>query len=357
MKIITVVGARPQFIKAAAVSRALKANPVFTEKIIHTGQHFDTNMSEIFFQELSIPEPDYNLGIGGGSHGQNTGRMIERIEEILILERPDCVLVYGDTDSTLAAALAAKKLKLRLAHVEAGLRSLNMNMPEEINRIVTDRISDFLFCPTETAMENLKNEGFRQMKVKVENVGDVMFDAFLFYQQNALRPESMPSNLYEFCLCTFHRAENTDDSQKITDIHTALIKISKDIPVILPVHPRTEQALKRNGLSFDNQPNVFTIDPVGYLQMVWLLKKCVFVITDSGGLQKETYFAKKKCITIREETEWVELVKSGVNLLTGSNVDSILTAHSTSVDFDGTDLDLYGDGNASEKICQTLLRF
>jgi UDP-GlcNAc3NAcA epimerase len=325
-KIVTIVGARPQFIKAAVVSRAIAKSNDITEIIVHTGQHFDPGMSDIFFEELKIPTPGYNLGIGGGTHGQNTGRMIEAIETILIKENPDWVLVYGDTDSTLAGALAASKLHIKLAHVEAGLRSFNMRMPEEINRILTDRVSNLLFCPTNTAVSNLKDEGFDNFPTRICNSGDVMYDAALFYSEFSKEPVFVNEIAgKQFALCTIHRAENTDDKDKLNAILHGLSSISEEMQVVVPVHPRTFKKLKEFGLNSEND-KIHFVDPVGYLEMIWLLQNCELVLTDSGGLQKEAYFFKKPCVTLREETEWVELVSTGFNILAGPNADKMYEA-------------------------------
>ena len=350
MKIVTVIGARPQFVKAAAISRVFRDYPQLTETIIHTGQHFDSNMSDIFFEELDIPKPNYNLGIGGGTHGENTGRMIEKIEEVLLKEQPDWVMVYGDTDSTLAASIAAKKLHISLAHVEAGLRSFNMKMPEEINRIVTDRISNALFCPTTTAVNNLRKEGFNSFDVSILNVGDVMLDASLYYQSAAKKNLNVKDiKPGSFCLCTIHRADNTADVNSLHNIINALREISKHYTVILPIHPRTAKKIRESGLDFSGD-RILLIDPVGYLEMIWFLDNCSFVITDSGGLQKEAYFFNKICITLRNETEWTELVEAGVNFLVGSNYDLILEAFKNLPSFKQRQNQLYGNGDAAKKI-------
>jgi UDP-GlcNAc3NAcA epimerase len=350
MKIVTVIGARPQFVKAAAVSRVFRDYPQLTEVIIHTGQHFDANMSDVFFEELDIPKPDYHLGIGGGTHGENTGRMIEKIEGVLLKEQPDWVMVYGDTDSTLAASIAAKKLHIFLAHVEAGLRSFNMKMPEEINRIVTDRISNTLFCPTITAVNNLEKEGFNSFDLSILNVGDVMLDASLYYQSAAKKNLNVKDiKPGSFCLCTIHRADNTADVNSLYNIINALREISKHYTVILPIHPRTAKKIRDSGLDFSGD-RILLIDPVGYLEMIWFLDNCSFVITDSGGLQKEAYFFNKICITLRNETEWTELVEAGVNFLVGSNYDLILEAFKNLPLFKQKQNHLYGNGNAAKKI-------
>lgn len=347
MEIMTIVGARPQFIKAAVVSRAINSHrPDIQEHIVHTGQHYDPNMSDVFFHELSIPRPTHNLGIGGGTHGQNTGRMIEKLEALMIEKRPDYVLVYGDTDSTLAASLAASKLHISVAHVEAGLRSFNRNMPEEINRVLTDHISDLLFAPTESSETNLKNEGISQHKISL--VGDVMFDAALFYKDKArcpVLPEGLVVEGNDFVLCTVHRAENTDDPEKMRSIFRGLEDSGQR--VILPIHPRTK--LKLQTMDIKIPSNVSVIHPVGYLEMVWLESMCRCVATDSGGVQKEAYFNNKPCVTLREETEWVELVQSGWNKIAGSDASQIarLINEASSPKDRGN---FYGSGDAAKKI-------
>lgn len=354
-KIITIVGARPQFIKAAVVSRAFKNNSLFgEEKIIHTGQHFDHSMSDIFFNEMDIPKPTYNLDIHSLSHGAMTGRMLEQIESILLIEKPDTVLVYGDTNSTLAGALAAVKLHIPVAHVEAGLRSFNNFMPEEINRIITDRISSWLFCPTDTAVQNLKKEGIGiAPDSKVIKCGDVMQDAALFYKSKATAPKIKLPN--QFALCTVHRAENTDNKETLLSIFKALEAICKDLRVVLPLHPRTRQKLESYGYNISNSKLIFT-EPFGYLEMVYLLDKCSLVLTDSGGLQKESYFFGKYGITLREQTEWIELVESGYNFLCGSDFKSILSAFEKIKPLPPLKNNslLYGDGKAGEDIVKHL---
>lgn len=351
-KILTITGARPQFIKAAAVSRAIEATQHLKEIIVHTGQHFDHNMSDVFFDELHIPRPLYNLDIHSLSHGAMTGRMLENLEELMLRERPDIVMVYGDTNSTLAGALAAAKLHIPVAHVEAGLRSFNMQMPEEVNRILTDRISRLLFCPTDDAIENLNKEGFSHFDCDIIRTGDVMYDAALYYAPRARKPQlAIPS---AFILATLHRAENTDDASQLTKLFSALQQIAADTPIILPLHPRTRKIIEKLGIA-NNTKGVILIEPVGYLEMIWLLKNCSMVMTDSGGLQKEAYFFEKPCITLREQTEWTELVREGVNRLGGASPESIVEAFnyfkSNRVHFPK---DLYGDGKASEKIASIL---
>ncbi|HIZ85321.1 MAG TPA: UDP-N-acetylglucosamine 2-epimerase (non-hydrolyzing) [Candidatus Coprenecus stercoravium] len=356
MKIVTVIGARPQFIKAAVVSRAIAAHKDIKEVIVHTGQHFDANMSDIFFEEMCIPKPDYNLNINGLGHGAMTGQMLEKIETVLLQEKPDWVLVYGDTNSTIAGALAAKKLHIKVAHVEAGLRSFNMDMPEEINRILTDRISDILFCPTETAVNNLKKEGYENINCRIIRNGDVMQDAALFYAGRAVRPKTdIPE---DFVLCTVHRAENTDDPERLRNIFSALEEISKTCRVVLPLHPRTKGKLSAIGYDTNNSHILF-IEPVGYLEMVWMLKHCRLVMTDSGGLQKEAYFFDKYCITLRDETEWVELVKYGYNFLAGDDKGKIISLYNHISDKNNIEqkTPLYGNGNAGDLIVETLRNY
>jgi UDP-GlcNAc3NAcA epimerase len=350
-KILTVIGARPQFIKASSISREIIRRDDLNEIIIHTGQHYDQNMSSIFFDELSIPEPNYNLGIVGSSHGLMTGRQLEAIEKVLFDENPDCVIVYGDTNSTLAGALAAAKMNIPLAHVEAGLRSFNRTMPEEINRILTDHASNILFTPTATASSNLLNEGINEAFVK--NVGDVMFDASIFFKEKARKPfwmESLTDDLSKFALATIHRAENTDNKDKLKKIFKGLS--ASPIPVIVPLHPRTKSKLNDQNIKISK--NIFIVEPVGYLEMIWLESNCSIVCTDSGGVQKEAYFFQKPCLTLRDETEWIELVNSGWNTLVGCNEDAIIDGIK---DFKPPidNLNLYGDGNSSKLILDELI--
>jgi UDP-GlcNAc3NAcA epimerase len=353
MKILTILGARPQFIKAATVSRQLKAVGI-KEVIVHTGQHFDHNMSQVFFEEMDIPVPDYNLNINTLSHGAMTGRMMEAVEGIIINEKPEVVMVYGDTNSTLAGALAAVKLKVPVAHVEAGLRSFNMEMPEEINRILTDRISSHLFCPTQLSVQNLMDEGFENFNASIILSGDVMLDAALFYGAISEKKSTIIKNLSlkdGFVLSTIHRQENTDNSQRLSSIVDGLNQIHRSVPVVVPMHPRTAKILE----SLSIKPDFFAIDPVGYFDMVELIKHSSMVITDSGGLQKEAFFFDKPCITLREETEWVELVDNGFNTLSGLTSNDILTTWQTmsqrALNFN---VDLYGNGKASERIAKYL---
>ena len=348
-KILTIVGARPQFIKAAAVSRAL-SNFDLQEILVHTGQHFDYGMSDIFFSEMEIPHPKYNLGINTLSHGAMTGRMLEAVEKVILDEKPEFLMVYGDTNSTLAGALAASKLHIPVAHVEAGLRSFNMRMPEEINRILTDRISSHLFCPTLTAVNNLKAEGFDHFDCQVELVGDVMYDAALYYSQKSSEKSTVRKNLQieqPFILATLHRQENTDDLQNLSSIIEAFNEISQTNQIILPIHPRTKKIIQQAGL----ETKFKVIEPVGYFDMIELLKHCSLVMTDSGGLQKEAYFFQKNCVTLREQTEWVELVDNGFNVLTGARKSEIIVQVENMLqkENDFSNL-LYGDGNAGIKI-------
>ena len=354
MRIVTIVGARPQFIKAATIYRAISEQSGISEVLIHTGQHFDTNMSDVFFTELDIRKPDHHLGIGGGTHGENTGRMVEAIERVLIAEKPDWVLVYGDTDSTLAGALAAVKLHIPLAHVEAGLRSYNRRMPEEINRILTDHASDQLFAPTSIAIKNLANEGISGANVHL--VGDVMYDATMYYQSKARKPRSTEINsAKEFILCTIHRAENTDNDERLNAIVTRINELVEQTQIILPLHPRTVAAIKRlPGVSLN--PAVKVIDPVGFMEMTWLLERCRLVITDSGGVQKEAYFHRKPCLTLRDETEWVELVDAGFNkLMSPFATDFLKVVDQFSETVIPSGSSLYGDGQAANRILDALL--
>jgi len=358
LKIITVIGARPQFIKAAALSRVFAKFPdQVKEVIVHTGQHFDQNMSEVFFTEMEIPVPDYNLNIHGLSHGAMTGQMLEGIEAIILKEKPDYLLVYGDTNSTIAGALAAKKLHVKVIHVEAGLRSYNNNMPEEINRILTDRISDMLFCPTQTAVHNLKQEGFDNIKANIILSGDVMQDAALYYKEKSDKISTVLSDNdlqpNQFVLATIHRAENTDNETRLRAIVQSLNGINKTIKVIVPLHPRTAKILKDRQIEVE-----FTIiQPVGYFDMLQLISNSHLIMTDSGGLQKEAYFFNKYCITFRDETEWVELVENGYNQVTGASAAKIIAAFNNSYNkvFHKSE-ELYGAGKAAEMICEEILK-
>ena len=351
MKILSIVGARPQFVKAAVISRLISQDEQMEEVMIHTGQHFDPAMSQIFFDSLQIPEPKYHLNIHSLQHGAMTGRMMEKIEEVMLIEKPDMVLIYGDTNSTLAGALTAKKLQLNLAHIEAGLRSRNMAMPEEVNRILSDRISDLLFAPSDQAMENLKQEGFDHFEAKVLRTGDIMLDAAMYYdglgQKEALDID-LPA---EFILCTMHRAENTDDPERLRMIVEALNEVHSDIPILMPLHPRTRQKLEENGLEL----NIKLIPPCSYLEMIQLIKASKLVMTDSGGLQKEAYFFERPCVTLREETEWVELIDGGFNSLckpdSASLKSTVEEMLSRPLDYSNS---LYGDGKTGRFILEKI---
>lgn len=349
MKILTILGARPQFIKAGSVSREISKHDEIEEVIVHTGQHYDANMSDVFFDEMKIPKPNYFLGIGGKSHGAMTGRMIEKIEEVALAESPDWIVVYGDTNSTLAGAIVASKLHIKLAHIEAGLRSFNMRMPEEVNRILTDRVSDILFCPTDTAVQNLHNEAYDRFNCEIVNCGDVMYDGAMFYKDLSVRPSFNIDDNY--ILATIHRAENTDDISKLNSIIQALNKINEEKQVIVPLHPRTEKRLEDNKIRTE-----FTIvEPVGYLEMVWLINNCDLVITDSGGLQKEAFFFQKNCLVIRDETEWIELVDKKYNKLVPAKTSSIVQEYKEGKDYNKDfNIQIYGNANASRIIVNKL---
>lgn len=356
MKIATIIGARPQFIKAATLSRCIRDH--FSDKIeeilIHTGQHHDDNMSKVFFQELEIPLPQYNLGISGGTHGQMTGRMLETIEKVLLKEKPECVLVYGDTNSTLAGALAASKLHIPIAHVEAGLRSFNKTMPEEINRTLTDKLSTYLLCPTSIAVRNLAQEGIRQ---GVSLVGDVMYDSALHYQKRLNRSNSVFSklNIAEngYILATCHRQENTDSPQRLNAIISTLSTISHDIPILFPLHPRTHQRLLEYGL-MDYLKNIQILPPLSYFDLLALEQAAKVIVTDSGGMQKEAFFCGVPCVTLRDETEWLETVELGWNQLVGANPQKITLAIHAAQKGE-THTFPYGDGHASLRILQSLV--
>lgn len=359
MKILTVVGARPQFIKAAAVSREiLKHGAALKEVIVHTGQHYDPNMSQVFFDELEIPVPRYNLEVSGGSHGAMTGRMLEGIERVLLDEKPDWVLVYGDTNSTLAGALAAAKLHIPVAHVEAGLRSFNMQMPEEVNRILADRVSSLLLCPTDAAVNNLVGEGVTQ---GVHNVGDVMYDVALHYRDRARVGSNILQRLglqvRSFALATCHRAENTDDPVRLKGIVSALAQIAADLPVILPLHPRTRKLFEQFGIE-TNLGEITVVEPLSFMDMVALEQAAKVILTDSGGVQKEAFFYRVPCITMRDETEWVETVELGWNQLVGAETTRILAAFEATV-HNRVDLtcEPFGDGRAALRILNLLKEF
>ncbi len=357
MTIMTVVGARPQFIKAAVVSRAIAAEGSLNELLVHTGQHYDASMSDVFFDELGLPAPTYHLGIGSGPHGEQTGRMLAEIERVILERSPDLVLVYGDTNSTLAGALAASKLHVPVAHVEAGLRSFNRRMPEEVNRVLTDHVSDVLFAPTEVALHHLRNEGISADRIV--RVGDVMLDAArVFTQGREAQEEALLKTLgivkRGYALATVHRAENTDVRERLDVIQQALAAVSKQMPVLLPLHPRTRKAL--SALGFDpKEAGVQVLDPLGYPDMALLLRNARLVLTDSGGVQKEAFFHGAPCVTLRNETEWTELVALGWNRLAPpTDVASILLAVERALAEPGRPGNPYGDGYASEAIVANL---
>lgn len=359
MKLVTVLGARPQFIKASVVSAEFARHHGVTEVVVHTGQHFDPNMSDVFFAELGMAHPAYQLDVHGGGHGEMTGRMLQRIEQVLLDERPDAVLVYGDTNSTLAGALAAAKLHIPVAHVEAGLRSFNMRMPEEINRILTDHISTWLFAPTAEAVGHLRGEGIAPERV--HQVGDVMYDVAIYHGTRAReRKDGVTQRLgltdKGFVLATVHRAENTDDPARLAVIVNAFMQVARDLPVVWPLHPRTRGVLDRQGLLSCLDGVVNLVEPLGYLDMVQLERSAVVIATDSGGVQKEAFFHQVPCVTLREETEWTELVTAGWNrLVPPKNTVDIVAAISSALGDSGMPVQPYGDGRSAEKIVGLLM--
>ena len=369
IKIVTIIGARPQIIKAAALSRAIKekfSNEI-EEVIVHTGQHYDENMSQVFFDELGIPAPDYNLGVGSGKHGAQTSKMIEGIEEILLNENPDYLVVYGDTNSTLAGAIAASKIHIPIAHIEAGLRSFNKAMPEEINRICCDHCSTMLFSPTATGYKNLINEGFNPENKKpftidnpgIYHCGDVMYDNSMFFGSTDNGQQTTGNNPY--ILCTIHRNNNTDEAERLSSIVRALLRLSKEEEIIIPLHPRTKKLLDVN-LSPDiynelvNNERIHIIPPASFLEMIKLEKNASIVLTDSGGVQKEAFFFKKPCIIIRSETEWKEIVECGAAIIADANEDNIVNGYYHFKENKISEYpELFGDGKAAEFICNELI--
>lgn len=365
IKIITIVGARPQFIKAAMISKAIDSynhsrliSQQITEIIIHTGQHYDDNMSGIFFDQLDMTKPQYNLGVGSGNHGQQTAKMLEAIENIMIEEIPDWVIVYGDTNSTLAGALAASKLNIPIAHIEAGLRSFNRKMPEEINRIVTDHVSNCLFVPTKTAYKNLLNEGFQLEQIY--NVGDVMYDATEYYRNIAKKSNSILKEINletkSYILATIHRAENTNNASKIRTIMEGLSMVAETTNVVLPLHPRTRNILINQPQFRKLMGKIHLIEPVGYFDMLILESNACVIVTDSGGVQKEAYFHKVPCVTLREETEWIELVDLGWNLVVPPNdatiiKNSIVERIATTGEYSRN---IFGEANSADLIIKIL---
>lgn len=375
LKILTIIGARPQIIKAAALSRAIRNgfSGCIAEKILHTGQHYDSNMSQIFFDELGIPQPDYNLHVGLGSHGERTAKMITGIEKVLHSERFDALVVYGDTNSTLAGAVAACKLHVPVVHIEAGLRSFNMTMPEEQNRIVCDHLSSLLFAPTETAMENLRHEGFMDSKAvfangrgrQIFNSGDIMYDNSLYYVRIAAEKTTvLKDNELEpdrFVLATIHRDNNTDEPRRLTAIFKALLRISEDCTVVLPLHPRTAKLLETNlekGIYAQlRRSNVRIIPPVSFLEMTALEQHARMVFTDSGGVQKEAFFFARPCVIMRPETEWVEIVEQGAGIIADADTDKIIKAYNLLKNKKLNLKPVFGDGNASAMIAENMVTF
>jgi UDP-GlcNAc3NAcA epimerase len=356
--VVTVVGARPQFVKASAVSHELAKHKHYRELVVHTGQHYDPALSDIFFAELNLPRPAHHLNVGSGSHGQQTGEMLKRIETILLAEKPDTVLVYGDTNSTLAGALAAAKLHIPVAHVEAGLRSFNRRMPEELNRILTDHVSSLLFCPTTLAVSQLKAEGITR---RVHHVGDVMYDVALTIAsradtQSRFCDASLPPQ--GFVLATIHRAENTDDADRLVAIMNALARLADDIPVVFPAHPRTRAAMTRTNLAVP--PGVRILDPLGFTDMTWLERNAALIITDSGGVQKEAYFHRTPCVTVRTETEWPETIDSGWNRLANpADTEEIvrIAEESLAKGIVRGEVTEYGNGNSAAILVRLLMDF
>jgi UDP-GlcNAc3NAcA epimerase len=363
VRLVTIVGARPQFVKAAVVTSAIKSYNhqkhahCLEEILVHTGQHYDFDMSQVFFNQLDIPAPQYHLEVGSGRHGEQTAKMMVGIEEVLLKECPDFVAVYGDTNSTLAGALSAAKLNIPVAHVEAGLRSFNRVMPEELNRIVTDRLSTLLFCPTDISIGNLKNEGIHQGAYQV---GDVMLDAFLAYKKTAIQSSTVleTHNLKDrsYCLATVHRQENTDDHSRLLSIFSAFSELAKaDCPLIVPLHPRTRKSLLKIESCIEPNRNVKLTLPFNYLDMIALISRAKTILTDSGGVQREAYFARVPCVTLRDETEWTETAESGWNIIAGTKTEDIVRAFNR---LDHADLPAppayFGDGHASERIVEIL---
>lgn len=377
MKIITIIGARPQIIKAAALSRAIsqKFSNVITEIIVHTGQHYDKNMSEVFFEELGIPKPSINLNIGSGKHGSQTASMIDKIEEILLMENPKAIVVYGDTNSTLAAAIAASKIHIPIVHIEAGLRSFNKKMPEEINRIMCDHVSSMLFSPTKTGYQNLIKEGFSETNKKpftinnpgVFKCGDIMYDNSLYFSKLSDEKSTIINDLSlvkgNYILATIHRNDNTDNKEKLTSIFEAINYITSSYKekVVLPLHPRTKKILsqqlgKKLIESIQNNQNIKIINPVSFLDMIALEKYSKMIITDSGGVQKEAFFFKKPCVILRPETEWVELVSCGAAKIAGANKQEIINSYLHFENIEKIEYtNIFGDGKAAEFICEQMI--
>ncbi len=376
-KIVTIIGARPQIIKAAALSRAIRNDysQMIEEIIVHTGQHYDSNMSEVFFAELQIPKPDYNLSVGSGKHGEQTAKMISGIENILLEDKPDAIVLYGDTNSTLAGAIAASKIHIPIVHIEAGLRSFNKSMPEEINRIMCDHASTLLFSPTQTGYENLKAEGFTDFsegpytadRPKIYHCGDVMYDNSLYFSELAKKESDVLSENFlqkgTFILGTIHRDHNTDNSQRLTSIFEALLTIAEKEKIILPLHPRTSKKMKEVlsdelNTQIVNCENLQLIPPVSFLDMVMLEESSTMIITDSGGVQKESYFFQKPCIILRPETEWVEIVENGSAIICNANKELIIESYQNFVQNPPRHFpNIFGDGQASEFICDQIIKY
>ncbi|SFH52588.1 UDP-GlcNAc3NAcA epimerase [Priestia megaterium] len=355
LKVLTVIGARPQFIKACMLSNAFSSESTIQEIIVHTGQHYDENMSNVFLEQLKLPKPQYFLKTGSDTHGKQTAKMLSKLEDIMMAEEPDIVLVYGDTNSTLAGSLAASKLHIPIAHVEAGLRSYNKKMPEEINRVLTDHLSTWLFCPSDTAVKNLENEGLRQ---GVYQTGDIMYDAVLYYKNLALQKSTILSDLNiipkTYYLATVHRAENTDNPQRLTAILEAFRQINEI--VLFPLHPRTKNKIKQWNLeNLISSSNIKIVDPLDYFDMLAVESQAKIILTDSGGVQKEAYMLGIPCITLRDETEWIETVDSGWNYLTGANMEKILEAVRI-ISVPKIHPPLFGDGETSKLICKNLMK-
>jgi len=374
MKILTIIGARPQIIKAAALSRAINKHfsSSIQEVIVHTGQHYDTNMSQVFFDELGIPAPNYNLEVGSASHGEQTAQMISGIEKILQIEKPDYIILYGDTNSTLAGAIAASKIHIPIVHIEAGLRSFNKSMPEEVNRILCDHVSTFLFTPTKTGYQNLLNEGFKENlgvftpdNPGIFHCGDVMYDNSLFFADIVEEKTSILSDLdvlnNQFILATIHRDHNTDNPLHLESIFEAIVDIAleKNIQVVLPLHPRTKKKMESLPMELREQlngnANILIIPPVSFIEMIALEKNAQLIITDSGGVQKEAYYFHKPCVILRPETEWVEIIEAGTGILAGAEKEKIINAVKLLLNKSLAFPSIYGDGKAAEFICQKLL--
>lgn len=354
MRLLLIVGARPQFIKASSISREIKKYKNINEIIVHTGQHYDKGMSQIFFDELKIMPPKYNLEVHEKNQGIMTSKMIIKLEKVILKEKPEWIIVFGDTTSTLAGAIVANKLNIKLAHIESGMRSYNKKMPEEINRIITDRLSNILFCSSKISKQNLISENINTKDYKILNVGDVMFDSILYFKKFSKKPAIENKN--NFILATIHRSENVSNPNILKNIFLSLKQISSDIQVIMPIHPNTRNKVKKLDIKINK---LYLISPVSYFEMIWLIQNCKFVITDSGGLQKEAFFLNKICLTLRSETEWIELIEMGVNFLVGTTKKEILKKYKRilkkKINFPNSKV--YGSGNTSKKIIKAILKY